>query len=657
MTDKKTIKAEPRPPRKSKPRTRGARGAPRKRSLGFRVLYWSGVVAAWAFVGLILFGIYIAHDLPNVSELQPPEAEPSIVVLARDGSTIATYGDVHGEWLAFEEFPAPLLAAVIATEDRRFFTHVGFDLQGLIRAGVKNLLSGRIVEGGSTITQQLAKNMFLSSERTYRRKLQELMLAFWLEMKLSKQEILTLYLNRMYFGSRAYGVDAAAHTYFGHGARHLSVAESAMIVGLLKAPSALAPNRNYDAALRRSHDVLGAMVAVDAISPAEAEIAMANPPRIVRSMTGADSRYFADWVVERLPRSVTAQGVPLVVHTTLDPQAQVIAERALRHSLNTDGIPGNISQGAAVVMTTDGSVVAMVGGRSYAESQFNRAVQARRQPGSAFKLFVYVAAIDAGIDPDSTMRDSPVVFGKWSPVNYSGNYQGEVSLRQAFAESINTVAVKLSERVDRDRVIRIAHIMGIKSPLASHPSIALGTSEVSLLELTAAYGVVASGGYEVVPDPIVEIRSARGEVIYRRLPKVANRLIAPRANDMIRELLVQAVESGTGRAARWGGPAAGKTGTSQGFRDAWFIGMSGDYVAGVWLGNDDETPMNKVTGGGAPARLWGAIMRGLARGMDITPAGSPKMRPERPQVVERAGEDNEGLFSRLRAKLRGLENE
>lgn len=652
----------PRTPRRSKPQPKRAKRpsrkpAPKRPRLLYRLFYWAAVAGAWAMVGLLLFGLYIAHDLPNVNELQPPKAEPSIVVLARDGSTIATYGDVHGEWLAFEEFPAPLLAAVIATEDRRFFTHVGFDLQGLARAGFRNLVSGRIVEGGSTITQQLAKNMFLSSERTYRRKLQELMLAFWLEMKLSKQEILTLYLNRMYFGSRAYGVDAAAHTYFGHGARHLSVAEAAMIVGLLKAPSALAPSRNYDAALRRSHDVIGAMVAVDALTPTEAEIAMANPPRLVRSMTGADSRYFADWVVERLPRSVTAEGVPLVVQTTLDPQAQVIAERALRQSLNSDGIPGNISQGAAVVMTTDGSVIAMVGGRSYGESQFNRAVQARRQPGSAFKLFVYVAAIDAGIDPDSTMRDTPVVFGKWRPVNYGGNYLGEVSLRQAFAQSINTVAVKLSERVDRDRVIRIAHIMGIKSPLASHPSIALGTSEVNLLELTAAYGVVASGGYQVEPDPIVEIRSAKGEVIYRRLPKVASRLIAPHANDMIRELLVQAVESGTGRAARWGGPAAGKTGTSQDFRDAWFIGMSGDFVTGVWLGNDDETPMNKVTGGGAPAKLWGSIMRGLAQGMVIEPAGRPKMRPEPPQVVENAGEDNEGLFSRLRARLRALDGE
>lgn len=621
------------------------------KKLWVRVLYWGAVVAVVGLIALFLGGLYLARDLPNISELKAKPADPSVVILARDGSTVATFGDVHGQWLTFDEFPETLLQALIATEDRRFFTHPGFDMKGLMRASVKNLMAGRVVEGGSTITQQVAKNLFLSSERTTRRKIQEIMIAFWLETKMSKKDILTLYLNRMYFGSRAYGVDAAAHTYFGHGARKLSLPEAAMLVGLLKAPSALAPNRDYPAAVERSHEVLDAMVEAEIIKPEEAEKAKNSPPKVKRNITGVDSRYFADYVIDSLPPEIKERQEPMVVETTLDPKAQSAAERALRASLNSDGIPGNISQGAVVVMTTDGGVLAMVGGKSYAESQFNRAVQAQRQPGSAFKLFVYLEAMEQGIDPDSTMRDTPVILDGWSPENYKGTFEGDVTLRHAFEESLNTVAVKLSERVDRHQVLTLARRMGIKSKLVPSPSIALGTSEVNLLELTTAYAVVANNGYTVTPRPVVEVRTARGKVIYRRPNDRPEAVVSMEANDKMRELLVQVVESGTGKAARFGGPAAGKTGTSQDSRDAWFIGYSGDYVAGVWMGNDDGKPMNRVTGGAAPARLWANVMRGVTTGATIGPVGKPKMRPTPPTNDEDS--PNDSLFERLRHKLRG----
>lgn len=624
-----------------------------------RCLYWCGVLAVLGLMVLFLGGLYLARDLPNLSELKAKPADPSIVIVARDGSTIATFGDIHGQWLTFDEFPEPLLQALIATEDRRFFTHPGFDLKGLLRAAVKNVAAGRVVEGGSTITQQVAKNLFLTSERTTRRKIQELMIAFWLETKMSKKEIITLYLNRMYFGARSYGVDAASQTYFGHSGRQMNLSEAAMLVGLLKAPSALTPTRDYPAAVARSHEVLGAMVEADIITRDVADKARKSPPKVRRTAGSVEARYFADYVIEQLPVDVRKLKEPLIVRTTLDPKAQTAAERALRTSLNSDGIPGNINQGAIVVMGTDGSILAMVGGKSYAESQFNRAVQAQRQPGSAFKLFVYLAALEQGIDPDSYMRDTPIILDGWSPENYKRTFEGEVTLRHAFAQSLNTVAVKLSERVDRHQVVALAHRMGIKSKLNPTPSIALGTSEVNLLELTSAYAVVGNNGYSVMPQPIIDVQSARGQVVWEPTLQRPQTIIPLEANNRMRELLVQAVESGTGRAARFGGVAAGKTGTTQDNRDAWFIGYSDEYVVGVWMGNDKGKPMTRVTGGTAPAKLWANVMRGAKSGTPIGPVGKPKMRPQIQQpspstpAVDKENSANDNLFDRLREKLKG----
>lgn len=615
--------------------------------------YWLGVAFVWALLAFFVFAIYLVHDLPSIDAKAPPPSEPGMVIVARDGSTLAAYGDVYGDWLTFQEFPQSLISALIATEDRRFFSHIGIDMKGILRAGLRNIMAGDVVEGGSTITQQLAKNLFLSQERTLRRKVQEVILAIWLEFRLSKEDIISLYLNRSFFGNRAYGVDAASRIYFGHDARTLSLPEAALLVGILKAPTALAPTRDYWQSVERSHEVLGSMADAGLATKEEVAIAKAQPPKVMKSLVGTDARYFTDWVVSTLPATLKASRESLVVETTLDPRVQELAERALARSLNTDGIPGNITQGAVLVMTVDGSVLAMVGGRSYSESQFNRVTQAKRQPGSAFKLFVYMAALDAGLTPDDTLRDSPVVFDGWQPENYGKTYQGEVTLGWAFADSINTVAVKLAEMVSRSRVERIAHAMGIVSPIKTHPSMALGTSEVSLLELTTAYAVVANGGYAVEADGVVEVRTSRGQVISRAAPHMTAPLVAPKAVDMMRSMLEGVILYGTGKAARLDRPAYGKTGTSQDSRDAWFIGFSGDYVVGVWLGNDNGAAMQRVTGGAAPAKLWKAIMEGLYKGDLLTPTGRPMKRPGSGQDVPEAP----GFFDRLRKSLSGPDDQ
>lgn len=638
----------------------GGSGPPPRRS-GWRVFYWLVVAGAWLAFALVLMGVYLALDLPDVSDFSPPAYEPSIVVMARDGSTVATYGDVYGEWLDYEALPPALINAVIAIEDRRFFDHSGFDMRGITRAMVANIRAGHVVEGGSTISQQLAKNLFLTPERTFKRKIQELMLAVWLEIKLSKRDILTVYLNRMYLGARSYGVDAASRTYFGHSARELSTSQSALLAGLLKAPSALSPFRDYSMAVRRSHVVLDAMVETGALTPGEAEQARLQRPRTTRPGPITNSRYFADWLVSSLPSEVRTAGVPLIVHSTLDLTAQAVAERALSHRLAEEGPLHGITEGAILVTSPDGAVRAMVGGRSYGRSQFNRVVQARRQPGSAFKLYVYLAALDAGMSPHDQMRDSPIILDGWEPRNHDGKYQGMMTLEDAFAQSVNTVAVKVSERVNRRRVITVARRLGVTSPITPHPSVALGTSELSLLELTTGYAVVANGGYGVSPTGIIEVRSHTGELLYKPDFELADRIVAGPANRAMRDMLTHAVEKGTGRAARTGAPVAGKTGTSQGSRDAWFVGFTGDYVAGVWVGNDDGTPMRGVSGGTTPARIWRDLMIGLRDGLKVEPVGNPVRRPvpEVPGPVPApatdgpatAPADNGGVFDRLRDSL------
>ncbi|MCC7259555.1 MAG: PBP1A family penicillin-binding protein, partial [Alphaproteobacteria bacterium] len=456
------------------------------------------------------------------------------------------------------------------------------------------------------ITQQLAKNLFLSPERTIKRKVQELMLSVWLEQKFTKDEILTLYLNRVYMGSGSYGVDAAAERYFHKSARNLSLSESAIIAGLLKAPSRYSPANNPELAKERAATVIDAMVDAGFLDDTGAEKAKKRPARPQAYYEGPShgSYYFADWVLDQVPDFIGRVDEDITIITTLDSSLQRTAEESLGRVMDAEGAGLNASQAALLSMTPDGAVRAMVGGRSYLKSQFNRATQAQRQPGSSFKLFVYAAGVEAGFLPNDTMVDRPITIRKWSPSNYDGRYRGTMTLRDAFAESVNSIAVQLSESVGRNRVVDMALRLGITSPIMPTPSLALGANEVNLVELTGAYAHFAHGGRSVWPYGISEIKNADGKTLYKRLDSPFSRILEPHVVATMVDMMRAVIDDGTGGNARIGRAAAGKTGTSQDFRDAWFEGFTADYVTGVWVGNDDSTPMKHVTGGGLPARIW-----------------------------------------------------
>ena len=573
-----------------------------------RVAVAVAVAAIWGGIAAALALLWLAHDLPDLERLPAPGREATVVVKAVTGKTLASYGPVYGDWLAYEDVPEPFILALLAIEDRRFFSHGAFDPRGILRAMWANLRAGGFREGGSTLTQQLAKNLFLSPERSLRRKAQELMLAFWLEREFSKQQILTLYLNRVYFGAGTYGLDAAARTFFGHSARRLTLSEAAMLAGLVKAPSRLAPTRNPAAARARAERVLAAMVDAGFLTPAAAARARARPPRLARDAAGSDVRYFTDWVRAQANAIIGDATRPVVILTSLDPTIEAAAEAVLKERLGREGRAQGVDQGALVALAPDGAVLAMMGGRSYSESQFNRATQARRQPGSAFKPFVYLAGFEAGLAPDTVFEDAPVTIDGWSPRNFSDRYRGPVPLHEAFARSINTVAVRVAQYAGFSAVAAMARRAGIESPLPAVPSIALGSAELSLLELTGAYAGFANGGRRVTPYGIVEIDAPDGEVLYRYRPQLGPRVADEAAVSALVSMMTEVIRSGTGRAAAIDRPAAGKTGTSQDFRDAVFVGFTSDIVAGVWVGNDDNRPTRHVTGGGLPARIWADFM-------------------------------------------------
>lgn len=564
----------------------------------------------WATAFLIL-----APEMPDTASLWRVKNSPGVTVLAADGSVIAQRGAFNSTMIWVTEMPAHLPHAMIATEDRRFFSHFGMDVIGLVRAMLANLRAGGVVQGGSTITQQLAKNLFLTPERTVLRKARELMLALWLEARLSKNEILTLYMNRVYLGAGAYGVEAASQRYFGKSARKVNVQEAALLAGLLKAPSRYAPTNNIKRSRDRAAQVLANMVAAGYLDEEKAAAAKKYPAQLARHSRTSGVRYFADWVEERLRSLVGNRDDDLIVLTTLLPEEQRLAESAIASTLKRHSKSRSVSQGALVAIAPDGAVRAMVGGRSYAKSQFNRAVQARRQPGSAFKPFVFLAALEAGLIPEDRVKDSPVSIEGWKPRNFKKKYAGNVTLMRALSQSINTVAVKVSEQVGRDKVVATAQRLGITSPIASHPALALGASEVTLLELTAAYAPFANGGDAVVPHGILEVRTRSGRSLYRRSGSSLGRVVDSRHLRDINAMLSETLKSGTGRAARLGDRAvAGKTGTSQKYRDGWFVGYTADLVAGVWLGNDNDTPTKRVTGGQLPATLWKTFMQQASTG-------------------------------------------
>jgi penicillin-binding protein 1A len=628
--DKPRAKAKAKAKAKATPARRPAGGGARKRKPGrfrkalSRGVYWSAVAGLWAAIAVVGVVVWVGAHLPPIQSLEVPKRPPYIQIAALDGSVLAVRGEMAGDNVALKSLPRYLPQAFIAIEDRRFYSHYGIDPLGIARAAVANILHRGVSQGGSTLTQQLAKNLFLTQERTLQRKLQEVELAFWLEHKYSKNEILELYLNRVYFGSGAYGVDAAAQRYFGKPAKAVTLAEAAMLAGLVRSPSRLAPNRNPEGAASRARVVLGAMADAGFITASQAKAAIANPSYAMRPPSAGTVNYVADWIGEVLDDLIGQVDRNIVVETTIDPKLQSEAEAALIDELAAKSGKFNVSQGALVTMTPDGAVRAMVGGRNYAESQFNRAVTARRQPGSAFKPFVYLTAIEQGLTPQTIRQAAPINIKGWRPENYGHEYFGAVTLTQALSMSLNTVAVRLGMEVGPQNVVRTAHRLGIASKLEANASIALGTSEVSLLELTGAYAPFANGGRSVAPYVITRIRTAAGKVLYARNEAARAQVIDPRSVAMMNAMMSETLRSGTARKADIAGwPAAGKTGTSQDFRDAWFIGYTARFVTGVWFGNDDNAPTKKATGGGLPVEVWSRLMRAAHQGIAV--AGLPGM--------------------------------
>jgi penicillin-binding protein 1A len=611
------------PPRERK-RPQVSRERGRRKSRGgarfsvYRLFYWGAVLGLWGVIGLAGVIVYAGAHLPPIQSLEIPKRPPTIEMVGLDGSVLAMRGEMPGANVALKDLPPYLPNAFIAIEDRRFYSHYGVDPVGILRAAVANILHRGVSQGGSTLTQQLAKNLFLTQERTLQRKLQEAELALWLERKHSKAEILELYLNRVYFGSGAYGVEAAAQRYFGKSAKNVTIAEAAMLAGLVKSPTRLAPNRNPEGAEKRAETVLAAMEDAKFITEAQAKASIGHASYNVKAAGAGTVNYVADWIGEVLDDLVGQVEQNIVVETTIDPKLQSIAEAAVIDELAAKSVKFNVSQGALVAISPDGAVRAMVGGRNYAESQYNRAVTAKRQPGSAFKPFVYLTAIEAGLTPETIRQDAPLDVKGWKPENFSHEYFGAVTLTQALAMSLNTVAVRLGLEVGAKNVVRTAHRLGISSKLEANASIALGTSEVSLTELVGAYTPFANGGLAVSPHVVTKIRTTEGKVLYERQPEQPNQVIEPRNVAMMNTMMEETLLSGTAHKAELPGwTAAGKTGTSQDFRDAWFIGYTSNLVTGVWLGNDDNSPTRKATGGGLPVEVWTRFMKAAHQGVPV----------------------------------------
>ena len=589
--------------------------------LGFRIA---------AFVALII-GVattYYYVSLPNVDELFDARAKGSVTMVDRRGEVFAWRGDQFGGEVRPGNVSPFLTKAIMAAEDRRFYSHFGIDPRGLARAMVANARAGRFVQGGSTLTQQVAKNVFLTSERTIERKLKEVPVALALELKYTKDEILAIYLNRVYLGAGATGFEAAAQRYFSKSAREVSLPEAAMLAGLLKAPSRFSPTSNMGRAQGRASVIINAMRETGVITELEAEKALKQPATLSREASRRTGAHFADWVMENGPGFLVQSTTEDVrIQTTFDARVQSMTEAALKHVFDTKVRKGSPAEAAIVVMNHQGQVRAIVGGRDPRANTFNRATQALRQTGSAFKPIVYAAAMEAGMNPNDTIEDRPLTMtipgsGKWSPKNYSGKYEGAVTLSEALAKSINTVAVRLSEKTGRERVRSLASNLGISSEIANGPAVALGVSEATLIEMTAAYAAFANGGHLAIPTGIREITIRGDEAPVMTASQTANgaKVISENSAAKLTSMMRRVITSGTGRRADLGKiPAAGKTGTTQAARDAWFIGFTGHYVVGVWMGKDDNAPLIGVTGGGLPAEIWKEVMVRLHNGLSIRP--------------------------------------
>ncbi len=570
----------------------------RRLSIAIKILIALAVVA----FGALLTAVYIARtQLPSFDELKSSPNGQMIRVHAADGTVLVSIGPSYGEWLPFDRIPRIMRDATIAVEDKRFYSHLGVDPIGVARSVKVRFDRGRWVQGGSTITQQLARNVFLNNQKKFGRKFREWILALAMERKFTKEQVLELYLNKVYYGGGAYGIDAASRKFFGHGANRLTLSEAAIIAGLVKAPSNYSPTADAQAAVDRAQVVLNVMAENGVISAAEAAEADPQAVKLAPEPKQNSVRYFTDWALPQLELLIDETEKPLEVWTTLDLNMQRAADAAVRANAPAG------AQGALVSLDRDGAVRAMVGGKDYVSSIYNRATQAQRQPGSAFKLFVYLAALEAGMTPETTVVDEPITIDGWSPRNSSRRYSGQVTLRTAFAYSLNTVAARLGQQVGFTTVADMARRFGITTPVNTQPSMVLGTSDVRLIDMTRAFASVANKGVAVMPYGITKV-TANNEVIYQHEVDRSRVLVAPYVAAQMTDLLQTAVNTGTGRAAQIGRPVAGKTGTTSSSKDGWFLGFSSGLTTGVWMGRDDAKPIGGLQGGAAPARAFAQFM-------------------------------------------------
>ncbi len=636
---------------------------PRRRVLGGLVRF-SIVLLVLAGAAFAAGQVYFYHDMPSIpprEDLWTMKRDTSIQLLDREGNVMAVRGPYYGELVSDGELPAHLINAFLATEDRRFYDHGGVDERAIIRALFANWRAGRVTQGGSTITQQLVKTLFLSPEQTIRRKLQEIRLARQLERRLSKSEILSLYLNRIFLGGRAYGVEAASQRYFAKSAREVSLAEAAMLAGLPKAPDRLDPRRNLEAAQERARVVLANMEAEGFINAEQRRAAEESPAELAPIPLADEedqggSGYIFDAALDEAKLSLATMPPDLVIHTTIDPELQGFAEQAIASLLDEEGEAFNVGQAALLAIDRAGGIVAMVGGRDYATSNFNRATSARRQPGSAFKALVYAAALEEGVQVSDVYDDVPTDIGNWSPKNYTETFMGRVTVREAFVRSINTVAAKITVEVGPDKIANLARRFGVPRGLDPVPAIALGVEEVSLREMVEAYSVFLNDGERRNSHIVMRLTDSRGTELYRRPSAIDPRpvysaALAKQMRGLMRAVVVDPAGTGENAAIRTA-EVAGKTGTSQNWRDAWFIGFSSLYTAGVWVGNDDNAAMNEVGGGGMPALIWAQFMENTHEDRATPALNIPQLVAMSPRAQELAE-----YYAGLKARFESILNE
>ncbi len=591
----------------------------------FRLLKTGIALAIGGFIALAIAVVIAMQSLPSFDAMKSSPNGQMIRVHAADGTVIVSLGPSYGRWLGYDQIPEVMTRALVSVEDKRFYMHPGVDPIGMTRAvwmGYVRRGEGRRLQGASTITQQLARNIFLNNSYSAGRKLREMILALALERKFSKRQILELYLNKVYFGGGAYGVDAASRKFFGHSATNLDLAEAAIIAGLVKAPSAYSPTADAEAAAGRAGVVLDVMQANGDITAAERANADIEGVKMAPEKAQDSVRYFTDWVLPQLENLVDERDAPIDVYTTIDLQLQRAAVAAIQSN-----VPGG-AQGALVSLDRDGAVRAMVGGLDYISSNYNRAVTAERQPGSAFKIFVYMTALEAGYTPETHVTDSPVTINGWSPRNDSRRNVGEIDVRTAFAYSVNTIAAKLGMEVGFPSVADMARRFGITTTINTHPSMVLGTSEVRLIDMTRAFASVARKGVAVAPYGILKVTTADGELLYEHKDDSSRVLVAPWVAAGMTDLMQTAVNTGTGRAAQIGRPVAGKTGTTSSNKDGWFIGFSSGITTGVWMGRDDGRTVPGLAGGRAPARAFADYMKIAVARRPVEPFDTEVTLPE-----------------------------